>query len=304
MDTMNKDLKNKLWDMLNAPYQENEETEEPTIWSKYNEQTEMKKLYQTVVDALDEVADKQIDNLPHPHNWQLAGGQMKVDLIDFCGNDKTFIQAARVSLDQDLQNHELAKARQDGWLGTEADDTEVQRCSSAAEAARASVTDLEAAEHDLLDELEADDQAAVRLESAWRRHHEQEALRSEYGVLVEYEPRLRCERTKRRLLRSLRRVLGCELTEAERSGLGAVRFTDLDPHLTAAKEAEGAAGSGGWAGGGKGSISSSVAKPCSFTYSIASSTVAPSQPPSPPQLLSFGTQLTSSCTEKIGRAHV
>ena len=106
MDTMNKDLKNKLWDMLNAPYQENEETEEPTIWSKYNEQTEMKKLYQTVVDALDEVADKQIDNLPHPHNWQLAGGQMKVDLIDFCGNDKTFIQAARVSLDQDLQNHE------------------------------------------------------------------------------------------------------------------------------------------------------------------------------------------------------
>mmetsp|Transcript_97407 Transcript_97407/g.276006 ORF Transcript_97407/g.276006 Transcript_97407/m.276006 type:complete len:228 (+) Transcript_97407:94-777(+) len=46
-------------------------------------------------------------------------------------------------------------------------------------------------------------------------------------------------------------------------------------------------------------ISPPVFSPCAFTYSIASSTVAPLQPPWPPHSLGFGTQSTSSCSEKL-----
>jgi len=40
-------------------------------------------------------------------------------------------------------------------------------------------------------------------------------------------------------------------------------------------------------------------KPADMTYSMASSTVAPSQPPLPPHSLGFGTQFTSCCAEKL-----
>jgi len=85
---MNDDLKNSIRTVLEAPYQN-----EPD--DGLRQATE--DLMNEIENALDESADNYIENLPHPHNWRLAGGQMAVDLVDFCGSDQMFLAAARVS---------------------------------------------------------------------------------------------------------------------------------------------------------------------------------------------------------------
>ena len=85
---MNDELKKNIEKVLLAPYQD--ENEDGLL-------TETQALINQINGALDESSNQYIDNLPHPHNWKLAGGQMSVDLVDFCGSDQMFLAAARVS---------------------------------------------------------------------------------------------------------------------------------------------------------------------------------------------------------------
>jgi len=86
--SMNDELKKNIERVLLAPYQDQDEKDLLT---------ETQELISEINGALDESSDQYIENLPHPHNWKLAGGQMAVDLVDFCGSDQMFLAAARVS---------------------------------------------------------------------------------------------------------------------------------------------------------------------------------------------------------------